>query len=182
MGAQKLLLPVAGRPLFTRALDAAAAFPCILVASLEVAAHAGAEPGLEIVLNERPERGMTHSLALANAAIGDPEAALVVLLADTPLVDAALIARVVAACGDADVAYPVRGGVPGHPVVFGPRARARIAGLPDGDTLRALRDDPGLRRVEVPETEDRAFADVDTPEDFTRLRSALEPSAPEPGS
>jgi CTP:molybdopterin cytidylyltransferase MocA len=66
--------------------------------------------------------------------------------------------------------------------VFGPRARARIAGLPDGDTLRALRDDPGLRRVEVPETEDRAFADVDTPEDFARLRAALEPSAPEPGS
>jgi CTP:molybdopterin cytidylyltransferase MocA len=182
MGAQKLLLCIGGDPLFTRVVAAAAAFPRILVVSPAVAAHVTAQPGLQIILNERPERGMTYSLALADAAATDPEAALVVLLADTPLVDAALIARVVAARGDADVAYPVRGGIPGHPVVFGPRARARIAGLPDGDTLRALRADPGLRRVEVPETEDRAFADVDTPEDFARLRAALEPSAPPPGS
>jgi len=182
MGAQKLLLPVAGRPLFTRALAAAAAFPRILVVSPALAAHVTAQPGLAIVLNERPDRGMTYSLALADAEVADREAALVVLLADTPLVDAALIARVVAARGNADVAYPVRGGIPGHPVVFGPDARARIGGLPDGDTLRALRDDPGLRRIELPETEDGAFADVDTPEDFARLRAALEPSAPPAGS
>ncbi len=123
---------------------------------------------------------MAHSLALADAAIADRDAALVVLLGDMPLVDAGLVATLVDARGAADVAYPVRGGVPGHPVVFGPRPRAEIAGLPDGDTLRSLRADPRFTRVEValPEGDERAFVDVDTPDDFARLRAGLEPSPP----
>jgi CTP:molybdopterin cytidylyltransferase MocA len=176
MGRQKLLLSVAGTPLFARAVAAAAAYPRIIVAGPDVAPHVAAEAGVTIVVNVAPERGMAHSLALADAAIPDREAALVVLLADAPLVDAALIARIVAARGDADVAYPVRDGVPGHPVVFGPRPRTEIARLPDGDTLRELRSDPRWTCVAVPEAGDRPFADVDTPGDLARIRGLLETS------
>ena len=182
MGRAKLLLPVAGVPLIARALQAAAAFLRVLVASPELAARVPAEPGLTVIVNDAPARGMAHSLALADAAISDRDAALVVLLGDTPLVDAALIQRVVAARGDADVAYPVRAGVPGHPVVFGPRPRAAIAELPDGDTLRNLRSDPRWRRIELPEPGDRPFTDIDTPDDLARLRARLEPSTPESNS
>lgn len=173
MGAQKLLLPVAGRTLLERALDAAAAYPTIVVVSPTLAARV--PPGRRVVVNDAPERGMSHSLALAAALVDDPAAALVVLLADTPGVDGELVDRMVAALGDSDVAYPLRGGVPGHPVVFGPRARKAIAELPDGDTLRALRDDPRFRRTAVALTNDAPFVDVDTPEDYRRVTALAQP-------
>jgi molybdenum cofactor cytidylyltransferase len=176
MGAQKLLLPLAGRTLLERALDAAAAYPTIVVVSPALAARVPpASPERRVVVNDAPERGMSHSLALAAALVDDPAAALVVLLADTPCVDGELVERMVAALGDNDVAYPLRDGVPGHPVVFGPRARKAIAELPDGDTLRALRDDPRFRRAAVALTSDAPFADVDTPEDYRRVTALAHP-------
>jgi CTP:molybdopterin cytidylyltransferase MocA len=178
MGEPKVLLHVGERRLVERALAAAEDFPRVLVTSDAVAARVGARPGLSIVINDAPERGMTYSLALADGAIADRSAAIAVLLADTPLVDAALVRHVVDARGDADVAYPVRDGVPGHPVVFGPRVRPAIAGLPDGDTLRRLRADGRWTRVEVAYEDDRPFTDVDTPEDLRQIRERLEPLPP----
>jgi CTP:molybdopterin cytidylyltransferase MocA len=169
MGAQKLLLPVGGRTLLQRALDAAGAHPTIVVASSAIASQVASAPLRRIVVNDAPERGMTHSLALAAAHVVDPKAALVVLLADTPGVDVALVEAVLGALGDNDVAYPVRDGIPGHPVAFGPRARAEIARLPDGDTLRTLRDDPRWRRAPVLIADDAPFLDIDTADDYRRV-------------
>jgi CTP:molybdopterin cytidylyltransferase MocA len=182
MGEPKLVLPLAGSPLVARALAAAAARPCVVVVSPALAPHVAPAPGLTTIVNDEPERGMTHSLRLANAALGEPDASLVVLLGDTPFVDASLVDRIVAARGDADVAYPVRDGVPGHPVVFGPRVRAAIAGVPDGDTLRTLRADPRWTRIEVVTDDDGPFADVDTPADLARIRARVEPSPSEANS
>jgi molybdenum cofactor cytidylyltransferase len=176
MGAQKLLLPVGGRTLLQRALDAASAYPTIVVVSPALAVCVLPAPQRRVVVNDAPERGMSHSLALADALVDDPAAALVVLLADTPGVDGALVDRMIGALGGVDVAYPVRDGVPGHPVVFGPRARQSIADLPDGDTLRTLRDDPRFRRAAIALASEAAFVDVDTPEDYHRV-TALAPPA-----
>jgi molybdenum cofactor cytidylyltransferase len=145
----------------------------VVVASAEVAETVAAlRAGVTIVRNGEPERGMTRSLALANAAI-PPDESIAVLLGDLPNCDATAIARVVDGhAEDFDVTVPRAGERFGHPVVFGPAARAKIAALPEGDALHRLRDDPSLRRriVEVPDA--HAFADVDTPEALARFERA----------
>ena len=180
MGAQKVLLPFAGSTLLERALDAAGDRRSVAVVSRPLATVVRDRPNVRIVLNSESALGMKRSLVLANEALDERGVRLVVLLADTPLVDAALVDAIVAARGAADVAYPVRNGVGGHPVVFGPRARAEIASLRDGDTLRTLRDDPRWQRIEVPVEGEAPFTDVDTPEDLARARElfsiALEPA------
>lgn len=110
---------------------------------------------------------MAHSLYLANKVIS-PDRTIAVLLGDKPLVTPELVRRILAV-EDADVVFPVRSGIPGHPVVFSANARKRIDTLPDGDTLHLLRDDPSLTRHAVPVADDGAYADVDTEEDYRRL-------------
>jgi CTP:molybdopterin cytidylyltransferase MocA len=178
MPTQKMLLGVGERTLVARALDASAGYPRVVVASGAVL-ESGAWPADAVLIrNDEPERGMAHSLRLADAALSDRTAALAVLLGDTPFVDGELVARIAAARGAADVAYPVRAGVPGHPVIFGPRPRTLIAGLGDGDTLRHLRADERFTRVEVAVDDDRPFLDVDTPADLATARRLMETEPP----
>jgi CTP:molybdopterin cytidylyltransferase MocA len=176
MGRPKAALSLGGRTLLERALAAAAAFPTVVVVAANlppdvarVLATAARSADVTVVVNERAERGMSRSLGLADAAVLDRTVPLGVLLLDTPLVDAALVARIFTARGSNDVAYPVRAGIAGHPVVFGARARAAIAELPVGDTVRALRDDPRWTRVAVEIDDDAPFLDIDTESDFTAL-------------
>jgi CTP:molybdopterin cytidylyltransferase MocA len=168
MGAQKLLMRFRGRPLIEYAIAAARPWRPVLVAGPEVADALRDRDDVALVVNPQPQRGMAHSLALADEAIS-PGDALVVLLGDKPLVSERLIAELCAALGSADVAYPVdaRSGAPGHPVVFWACGRRRlgrgIAALPDGDNLHALRDDPSLVRRAVRSEDEGGFFDVDTP-------------------
>lgn len=162
-GAQKLMMPFRGRTMIEYAIEAALPWTPAIVAGIEVAAHLGNRPNLRVIVNMEQQRGMTHSLALANAAIPQ-ERALIVLLGDKPLVGTRLIAQVSDALEGADVVYPrhPQTGEPGHPVIFSPRARTRIASLPDGDSLRELRDDPELVHREIAITDLGAYFDVDT--------------------
>ncbi len=163
-----MLEHIDGRTLIARALDAAAAWPTVVVASRAVADEITRETrsGVRVVHNDAPERGMTHSLALANATI-DADEPIAVLLADLPDCDAAAIARVIEAYDDAaDVVVPRAGERFGHPVVFGPAARTRIGALPEGDALHQLRDDVTLRRRILAVPDARAFADIDTEADL----------------
>ena len=129
----------------------------------------GATLGMTTVINTEPERGMAHSLRLANAVI-DPDHAIAVLLGDKPLITDGLVERMFDELGENDVAYPVRRGTPGHPVVFSPFARALIVALRDGDTIHMVRDHEMLTRKKVEIDDEGAYVDVDTEEDYRRLQ------------
>lgn len=163
MGAQKLLVPYRGRALVEYAVDAALRWNPLVVASADVARHLHGRTGVEILLNEAPQSGMAHSLALADAHV-DGEVAFIVLLADKPLVTAELIDRMCGASEGYDVVFPRHPQThePGHPVLFSPCARRWIATLGEGDSLRMLRDEPALRRLEIPTVDAGAYFDVDT--------------------
>lgn len=170
MGRQKLALLVDGRPIVLRVVDAAAAWPTIVVAGAEVARLLD-PAALRIVRNDAPERGMSHSLTLGNAVVDRAEP-IAVLLGDLPDITPAAIATVLAGYDEAvDVVIPRCGQSFGHPVVFGPRARRKIAELPEGDTIKVLRDDAQLRR-RIVETDRTSLTDIDSPSDYARRLGA----------
>jgi molybdenum cofactor cytidylyltransferase len=189
MGGEKLTRRFRAGTILDAVIDACAGFPTVVIASrsataavlrlrdashrsaavlrLRDASHRSAQDDIEVIVNDEPERGMAHSLRLADQAIPS-DRAIGVLLGDKPLVTKALV-RTLIAVDDADVIFPERNGVPGHPVVFSAKARALIVDLPDGDTLQRLRDDPSVTRHAVPVADDGAYVDVDTEDDYRRL-------------
>lgn len=160
-------MPFRGRPLIEYAIGAAARWQPVVVCGPEVARYLGGRAGIAAIVNDEPDRGMSHSLALANREI-ENDAAIGVLLADKPLVSEQLFEAIVRASPDADVTFPQRNGEPGHPVVLSVRARRFIDDLPFGDTLRLLRDRSELIARAVESTDEGAFFDVDTIEAFER--------------
>jgi molybdenum cofactor cytidylyltransferase len=167
MGGEKLSKSFRDGTILDAVLAACANFSTIVVASpaLEFGVM---PPNLQILVNTEPERGMAHSLRLANA-VAPVDHPIVVLLGDKPLVNAGLVERMLDELGENDVAYPVRGGTPGHPVVFSPFARALIVALRDGDTIHMVRDHEMLSRRLVEIDDEGAYTDIDTEDDYRKL-------------
>ena len=165
-GSQKLLHKLEENDtLFERAVRAAGAFDTVVVCS-EATEPVARALRARAVLNREPERGMAHSLRLANDAI-EPDRPILVLPADLLLIEPHHVADVAAAVEDADVVHPIRSdGTPGHPVYFSARARALIAKLPDNEPIAKRRDHPELTRRTVAIEEDWPYADVDQPSDL----------------
>jgi molybdenum cofactor cytidylyltransferase len=165
-GSQKLLHRLgANDTLFERAMRACGAFDSVVIcseATLPVAKtfHARA------IVNREPQRGMVHSLRLANAQI-DAERPILVLPADLLLIEAHHIESVAAIASEEDVIYPVRAdGTPGHPVYFSARARRLIDSLGDNEPIAHLRDHRALRSRTVVVEEPWPYRDVDEPSDL----------------
>lgn len=198
MGRPKQFLPWRGATLLRRISEAALASRASSVAV--VVGSEGEESrrdleGLPLVLveNTRWREGLGTSLAAgvrALAASTAPPDAVVVLLADQPLVSAATIDRLIeahAATGSPLVCAR-HGSDPGVPALFAARFF---------EELQALRGDHGAREVlrgnaasaivlDLPEAE----VDVDTPSDYEELtrrngpgkEPGAEPRGPAPGS
>jgi molybdenum cofactor cytidylyltransferase len=163
MGFDKLTALFAGEPLARRVARAFAELAPLFVATPAVGEIVAALPGVRVVVTE-PTAGPSETLALAHAAIpGDVY--LAVLPCDLPFLDAervrAFVARV---ADDADLAWPVVSETPGHPVVWSPKARARIPALGADEAPLLVRRDAALSVAALDERDDAYVTDVDTPE------------------
>jgi molybdenum cofactor cytidylyltransferase len=128
---------------------------------------------LRIVLNRRWQDGQLSSLIAALDVVDRPGvAAAAVALVDSPLVSPATVARLreVHRTTRALIVRPSRDGQHGHPVLFD---RALFDELRHADPalgakaiIRAHTD----AIVNVPVDDEGAFHDIDTPDDYMRLR------------
>ncbi|HTU82796.1 MAG TPA: NTP transferase domain-containing protein [Candidatus Acidoferrales bacterium] len=171
MGFPKAVAPLAGITPIARLCATLGGRRAAVVTTSELHDACSREaPGALVLVNERPQSGMSSSLRVADSAI-DSAATIAVLLADKPLLSRETLERCEQrlASTAADVLY-VRSsrGVPGHPVYFRPAARSRLGAAPSGDSLAAVRDDPALACEVVATDDPGAFEDLDSPGDWRR--------------
>ncbi len=161
-GPDKLVLPVSGRAMVRHAADSLAAAgsdPIVAVVADRhgpVAEALAGVPGLQVMHNPAPERGMGASLALAAAAVPQ-DRPVFVALADMPKIRPDTLQQLAARLAGmpaAGIAVPVFRAQRGHPVLFAPRH------LP---ALRALHGDQGARAVLQAHADEIIAVPVDDP-------------------
>lgn len=184
MGMPKALVPLGGSLLVERGaallVDAGCA-PVLVVlgaGSNEVLAR-GDLGAARPVINPGWEEGLGSSLRVGLAALVDEAAAAVVVaLADQPLVGGGAIARLVEAWREgADVAVATYGGLPRNPVLLGRAVWAEVRKTAVGDAgARAFLRTIDERVVRVACDGTGAPDDIDTPEDLAALSATLDAS------
>jgi molybdenum cofactor cytidylyltransferase len=181
-GGEKLLVPFRGRPLAAHAFATAAAAQergviargaVVVAADGERTKALASEAGLDLVLNDDPAQGVARSLQLGLEYLAATEvSAVLILLADQPLVRLDVLASLVAAwrrSGSPVVrpCYADDPDVPGHPVLLDRGAwwlRHRLTGDRGLASLLSLVGTPP-ELVTVPGRN----PDVDTPADLHSL-------------
>jgi len=170
MGFDKLVASFAGEPLAHRIARGLAELEPLFVATQQVADAISDVRGVRVIVTE-PTAGPSVTLALAHAAI-PADAYLAVLACDLPFIDAERVRRFVARVPDgADLGWPVVADVPGHPVVWSPKARGHIPALRAGEPPMRVRLDAALRTSALDESDEAYIVDVDTPDAWARAEA-----------
>jgi molybdenum cofactor cytidylyltransferase len=181
MGVPKPLLMLGNCTFLRRILEA---FRDGGVPSLVVVVRPGL-PGVEeevarigfgsLVQNPAPEAGQLSSLLVGLAAVERSDVTgVLVTLADVPLISAATVRTVLAraALTSAPIVRAVHRGEHGHPVLF---KRAMFDALRQADPSLGARAVVRSHEVEDVEVGDPGITeDVDTPEDYARLREGAQ--------
>lgn len=182
-GGAKLTAEVGGVPIVRRVVDAAhvaGLSPLIVVVGppdageAESVLAAVADTQATVVVNQRAADGRGTSIAAGVSACAECADAVVILLADQPLVSAALVRQLVAAwrAGSGRIVRPVCGDVVGHPVLFDKSfipALLTLDGTTGGNSV-IRRHDGALHQIEL--ADPTLLFDVDTPGDLERVREA----------
>lgn len=165
-GGGKLDAPCGGRPLGSWTLDAvveAGLPPGLIVTQSETPKFAREAKGWTILPNAQSETGLASSLACAaRHALAKRAPALLVLLADMPLVPGQFLRDLAEAGAPAATTYP--GGRPGVPALLPAYLFERLASLKgDRGATSLLATDPDTRWLAA---EPDWLLDVDTPEEL----------------
>lgn len=187
VGANKLLFQLDGETLLRRAVRQAVAAglsPLLVVLGHEAERAERELDGLpcRAVLNPDYERGITSSLQSGLTALPKDAAAVVVMLADMPLVSVEMIAGLVERWrkGAAPLVISDYEGVNAPPMLHDRTLFAELLAMPVEGASGCGR--PVVQRhrheAEVLRWPAAALADVDVREDYERIAAAARPSSP----
>ncbi|HTJ03425.1 MAG TPA: nucleotidyltransferase family protein [Methylovirgula sp.] len=177
-GTPKVLAQLAGKPLLRHVAEAAAqsqAHPLIVVLGDAASEAEAALAGLSanIVRNDNTAAGLSHSLALGLETVPEHCAGALVLLADMPRVNAAMIDSLVAAFHAAQepprAVIPTNAGQRGNPVLLGRAIFAEVMQLQGDRGAAALLRSETRGIVECPIDDEAIAIDVDTPDALAAL-------------
>lgn len=172
MGRLKQLLPFADRPAVGCCLDAiGAAGVSEIVAVLgpgaaEISAVIG--PQARVVINSQPESQMADSVRVGLEALGPAAEAVLICLADHPLVSSDTISMILARGADrpGSIIVPSHKGRRGHPSLF---PRAILRGVFAGHTLRDIIHDNETSLDILDVADEGVVLDMDTEDDYRRM-------------
>jgi molybdenum cofactor cytidylyltransferase len=178
MGQPKQLLEWEGQPLIRRAAESALAGGCervLVVVGAARAAVVAALVGLPVEIVENPNyaAGQSTSLRAGLAALGPEAAAALVLLGDQPFVTAPILQRIVDTWRDtgAPIVAPVYAGQRGNPVLFARSVFPELLTIEGDQGARAILAADHARVTPVHFDDPRPLTDIDTPEEYRRLRN-----------
>jgi molybdenum cofactor cytidylyltransferase len=183
MGQHKLLLPLLGKPLVLHVVENALAAGCaevLVVVGYRAEAVRGllTDEPVRVIENPAYAEGQSTSLRAGIAALAPQTAAAMILLGDQPLVNPAILRRLMQAWQDTarPIVAPYYAGQRGNPVLF-----ARVL-FPE---LLSVTGDQGGREVlqrhaqevePVPIADTDAAQDLDTWQEYQALLRRLEPA------
>ena len=179
MGAEnKLLLPWGDKPVLEVVVNALVGAPLhevVVVVGHEAETVAAVlEPyPVRVVTNDDFAAGMSASLRAGVEAVDAAADGYLFALGDMPGVTAGLVdllCRRFNEAGESAILLPVNEGRRGHPVIFASRYRPELLALAGDRGARSVVErHPGCV-VEVPVSAAGILADVDTPEEYRKLR------------
>ena len=176
MGRPKQLMPLGQSTLLERAVDN------LLNSSVDetivVLGHKAQEIGkkiafkpVKIALNPDYQKGMSSSVAAGLAELNPESQAVMLALADQPLVASATINRLIAAfnSNDKGIALPTHRGRRGHPVIFSIKYRGELLELKGDIGGREIVKNHPDDVLEVPVDSESVISDIDTQDDYQQL-------------
>ena len=177
MGAQKLLLPVGGRPMVRRVVDAAVgskAARTIVVVGHEADAVRATLEGAPVIVTENAEyaTGMSTSLQAGLRATARTYDAAIFLLGDQPYVTSALLDEMIErfTSTGATVVRPAVSGQPANPVLMSaalfPEVLEQRGDVGGREIVERHAGEVSLISVDDP----RICVDVDSPLDYEAAR------------
>ncbi|MBE3551939.1 MAG: nucleotidyltransferase family protein [Kyrpidia tusciae] len=185
MGRPKCWLPLGGRPLFLYSVEAAVRaglHPVILVGSEDPRPFREVVKDwtVEVVPNPERHRGMSTSLIRGLNQLQGRVQAVMILLADQPLVTESLISALLQEYqmgykAGVRIVRPTFEGLPGHPVLIDEELFSEMMAITGDEGGRSVLARHRDRMKMVPWGDERAGLDIDTPHAYQQLLKTFLP-------